>query len=233
MSIVVFNKKLSSNFYLIKVDKTLDAKMGQFAMIRAWGKYPLLSRPLSIYDADSEGVTFLYKVIGEGTSIFSRLKNGDEINVEGPYGISFPILKGRILLVGGGVGIAPLYLAAKNIKENSKSSTVDVLLGFTDEPVLLDEFTKVADDVRSKIGGFITDLVNDELYDYIYACGPTIMMETLYTKIRSKEKLYVSLESRMACGIGVCLACTCRTSNGNKKLCYDGPVFLGKEVFNV
>lgn len=233
MSKVVFNKKLSSNFYLIKVDKTLDAKMGQFAMVRAWDKYPLLSRPISVYDTDSVGTTFLYKIVGEGTSIFSKLKSGDEIVIEGSYGTGFPLLDGKILLVGGGVGIAPLYLAAKNLKSNSKSSTVDVLLGFTDEPVLLDEFTKVADDVRSKIGGFVTDLVDDEPYDYIYTCGPTVMMKTLYKKITKKEKLYASLESRMACGVGVCLACTCRTSNGNKKLCCDGPVFLGKEVFNV
>ena len=233
MSTVVFNKKLSSNFYLMKVNKTLNAKMGQFAMIRAWDKYPLLSRPISVYDEDGEGVTFLYKVVGEGTSIFSKLKSGDSVNVEGAYGTSFPILNGRILLVGGGVGIAPLYLAAKTLKNNSKDSVIDVLLGFTDEPLLLDEFSKVARDFKYQVGGFITDLVNDESYDYIYTCGPSIMMETLYKKIVNKDKLYASFESRMACGIGVCLACSCMTINGNKKLCTDGPIFLAKEVFNV
>jgi len=233
MSRVVFNKKLSSNFYLLKTNKTLNAKMGQFAMIRAWDKYPLLSRPISIYDEDSEGTTFLYKVVGEGTSIFSKLKSGDEISVEGAYGNSFPLLNGRILLVGGGVGIAPLYLAAKNIKSNSKNSVVDIILGFTDESVLLDEFSKVADNFKYKVGGFVTDLVDDKLYDYIYTCGPKVMMEALYKKIINKEKLYASLESRMACGIGVCLACSCMTTNGNKKLCKDGTIFLAKEVFNV
>lgn len=231
MSKIIYNKQLSKDFYIMKVQGNFNGEMGQFCMLRAWDKYPTLSRPISIYDVDNEGITFLYKVVGKGTEIFVTLKKGDEIKVDGPHGNGFPKVKGKIALVGGGVGIAPLYLASKVLKETNKDTTVDIFLGFSDEPLLEEEYKKVADKVVVNVGGFITDDINPEEYDYIFTCGPEVMMKVLYNKTKnSKAKLYVSMENRMACGVGVCLVCTCKTKKGNKRACKEGPVFLGDEL---
>jgi len=112
MANIIYNKRLTDEYYLIKIEQKNDAKMGQFCMLRAWDNDPLLSRPLSIFDRDSSSMTFLYKIIGKGTEIMSTLKENDEIICYGPYGNNFPNIKGKIAMVGGGVGIAPLYYAA-------------------------------------------------------------------------------------------------------------------------
>ncbi|RXI38544.1 dihydroorotate dehydrogenase electron transfer subunit [Clostridium tetani] len=232
LSKIIYNKQLSKDFYIMKIEGNFNGEMGQFCMLRAWDKYPTLSRPISIYDIDHEGITFLYKVVGKGTEIFATLQKGDEIKVDGPYGNRFPKVKGKVALVGGGVGIAPLYLASKVLKETNKDTTVDIFLGFSDEALLEEEYKKVADKVVVNVGGFITDDINPEDYDYIFTCGPEVMMKALYNKSKnSKAKLYVSMENRMACGVGVCLVCTCKTKKGNKRACKEGPVFLGEDVF--
>lgn len=234
MSKIIFNKKLSKDFYLMKVSHKNNAKVGQFYMLRAWDEYPVLSRPISIFDADENSLTFLYKVVGEGTEIFATLKEDDEITLQGPNGNGFPIVKGKIAMVGGGVGIAPLYLAAKELKKHSPESSVDLYLGFSDVELLVDKYKSVCDNVTVNVGGFVTDDIDTTAYDYIFTCGPTIMMEVLHKKCvnsNSKATLYVSMENRMACGIGACLVCTCKTKVGNKKVCTDGPVFKAEEVF--
>ena len=216
----------------MKVEGRYNAEIGQFCMIRSWNKYPVLSRAISIHDLDEEGITFLYKVVGKGTEIFTKLKEGDEIRIDGPYGNGFPKIHGKVALVGGGVGIAPLYLTAKMLKSMNKDTKVDIYLGFSDEALLVEEYKKVSDDVIVNVGGYITDDINPNNYDYILSCGPEIMMKVLYNKVKdSNAKLYVSMESRMACGVGACLVCTCKTKNGNKRTCKEGPVFLGEEVF--
>lgn len=232
MSKVIYNKQLSKDFYIMKVEGEFKGEMGQFCMLRAWDKYPTLSRAISIHDIDDKGITFLYKVVGQGTEIFSKLNKGDQIKVEGPYGNGFPKVEGKIALVGGGVGIAPLYLASKVLKKMHKDTLVDIFLGFSDESILEEKFKEVSDKVVTNVGGFITDDINPDEYDYIFTCGPEIMMEVLNNKVKnSKAKLYVSMENRMACGVGVCLVCTCKTKKGNKRTCKEGPVFLGEEVF--
>lgn len=232
MAKIIYNNKLSKDMYLMKLEGISKGEMGQFAMLRAWDTYPVLSRPISIYDIDDEGISFLYKVVGQGTEIFSTLHEGDDVDVQGPYGKGFPMVEGKIALVGGGVGVAPLYLTAKRLKEYNKDSVVDIYLGFSDEAVLIDEYEKVSDKVVTNVGGFITDDINPNEYDYILTCGPEIMMKILCKKAAStKAKVYVSMENRMACGVGACLVCTCKTHTGNKKACKDGPVFLAEEVF--
>lgn len=232
MAKILFNKRLSRDFFLMRAECRDKPVAGQFYMLRAWSSYPVLSRPVSVYDCDGNGVTFLYKLVGEGTEIFSRLTTGDEITLQGPYGNGFPIVDGKIALVGGGVGIAPLFLTAKRLKENG--CDVDVFLGFSDEALLIDEYRKTADSVVSDVGGYITDKIEPDGYDFIYTCGPVIMMRTLYEKCAAQnvaERLYVSMENRMACGLGACLVCSCKTKSGNKKVCKDGPVFEAGEVF--
>lgn len=235
MAEILQNEQVSDDFYLMKVKKENQAAMGQFYMLRAWNEYPVLSRPISVFDADPETVSFLYKVVGKGTEIFTKLKAGDEITLDGPHGNGFPEVKGKIALVGGGVGIAPLYLTAKTLKKLDPDTKVDIYLGFSGQPILTDRYEVVADQVKVNVGGFVTDDIDPREYDFILTCGPEIMMKVLYRKCRdlkAKAPVYVSMENRMACGIGACLVCTCKTSKGNRRACKDGPVMLGNEVFD-
>ena len=235
MAEILQNERVNEDFYLMKVKEKIQAAMGQFYMLRAWNEYPVLSRPISVFDADPETVSFLYKVVGKGTEIFAELKAGDEITLDGPHGNGFPEVKGKVALVGGGVGIAPLYLTAKTLKKLDPDTTVDIYLGFSGEPILTDRYEQVADKVTVNVGGFVTDDIDPCQYDYIMTCGPEIMMKVLYKKckdMKAAAPVYVSMENRMACGIGACLVCTCKTSNGNRRACKDGPVMLGNEVFD-
>ena len=112
---IIENSYIGEDMYRMKVAGKFEGKMGQFYMLRAWDKYPVLSRPISIHDIDEEGITFLYKVVGEGTEIFAKLVPGDEIKLQGPYGNGYEKVEGKVALVGGGIGVAPLYLVAKTI----------------------------------------------------------------------------------------------------------------------
>ena len=113
---ILENKYIGEDMYFMKVEGNFKAEMGQFYMLRAWDTYPLLSRPISVHDIDENSISFLYKVVGEGTKIFSTLKVGDDIKLEGPYGKGYEKVEGKVALVGGGIGVAPLYLVAKNIE---------------------------------------------------------------------------------------------------------------------
>lgn len=231
MAEVLKNTRLSDDFFLLKVKEPNNAKMGQFHMLRAWGTYPLLSRAISVYDTDGESLTFLYKCIGEGTELLSKLHPQDKIEVGRSLGNTFPEVKGKIALVGGGVGIAPLHLAAKTLCQ-TPGTTIDIFLGFRSKPLLEDDFRPLCSQLVYTSGGFITDKIAPERYDAVFSCGPEPMMRVLYQLCQStKTPLYVSLESKMACGIGICLGCSCETSEGRKKICTDGPVFLAEEVF--
>ena len=223
---ILENKYIGEEMYLLKVEGKFKVKMGQFYMLRAWDTYPLLSRPISVHDIDDDSISFLYKVVGEGTKILSNLRENDKIKLEGPYGNGYEKVKGRVALVGGGIGIAPLYLVAKNIRN------CDAYLGFRKEPVLQEKYNEVCNSVNIAIGDtFVTDILDVEKYDYILTCGPTPMMEKLVKMTEgTNTKIMVSLENHMACGVGACLVCTCKTKGGNKKTCKDGPVFWGEEV---
>lgn len=234
MAKILENQRITDDFYLMKVEEENNAEMGQFYMLRAWDKYPVLSRPISVFDSDGKTVSFLYKIVGQGTEIFKGLKSGDEIKVDGPHGNGFPDATGKVALVGGGVGVAPLYLTAKRLKAANPDTVVDMYLGFSGEPMLVDRYEAVADSVTVNVGGFVTDDIDPTKYDVIMTCGPEIMMKVLYKKcvsVGATAPLYVSMENRMACGIGACLVCTCKTNGGNKRACKDGPVMLGSEVF--
>lgn len=232
MSEVITNQLVARDFYMLKVAEPNEAAMGQFYMLRAWGAYPLLSRPLSVFDSDGTTLSFLYKVVGEGTERLSRLRPGDELSVGRALGNTFPSVKGKIAMVGGGVGIAPLHLAAKTLKRDAAETTVDMFLGFNAEPLLVTEYSAFSDRVVINIGGLVTNEIDPSRYDCVLSCGPEVMMRVLYEKCRAtRTKLYVSLESKMACGIGLCLGCSCKSKSERKKICTDGPVFSAEEVF--
>ena len=161
------------------------------------------------------------------------LRAGDKVSLSGPCGHGYPTEHGKIALVGGGAGVAPLYLAAKTLKKDS-GTAVDLFLGFSGEEMLRREFKAVSDSLTVNVGGFITDSVRPSDYDAIFSCGPEIMMRALWKKCmaeKAEARVYVSLERRMACGVGACLGCTIRTASGRRRVCRDGPVFRAQEVF--
>lgn len=230
MAKVIENIELSKGMFLLTIEGNFTGEMGQFYMIRGWEEYPLLSRPLSIHDIDEGKISFLYKVVGEGTLKISQLKKCDTITLQGPYGNGFPNVEGRIALVGGGMGIAPLLYTAKKL--HSKVEKLDIYMGFRDEAILVENYKKYADESFISIGTNITEQLDLNKYDYILTCGPEPMMKRiLEMKKNNKTQIYVSMEKHMACGIGACLVCSCETNSGMSRVCKDGPVYLAEEVF--
>ena len=224
---ILENKKITSDIYLMKLEGKYEVKAGQFFMLKVKNADMVLYRPISIFDADSESISFLYSVRGKGTRIFADLRQDDKILVHGPYGNGFPVVEGNLLLLGGGIGMAPLHLVGKD--RTKTRLVVGLREGLYNDQELAnikELFTHI--EVDFIIGGFVTDQVDYGAYDAIFACGPEIMME-----IASKKhpNTYVSLERHMGCGIGACLSCSCQVDGGMKRVCKDGPVFLAKEVF--
>jgi dihydroorotate dehydrogenase electron transfer subunit len=236
MATVISNEKQGRDFFLLKVDMASDARAGQFYMLRAWDAFPTLSRPISVFDSDGGSLSFLCRIVGIGTEILSRLSPGDELSLQGPLGVAFPAPNGRVALVGGGVGVAPLHLAAKQIRPLNLETPPDIYLGFSDEAVMADAFKPLAGKLSVDVGGFITDSIEPAAYDSIFACGPEVMLRALHdkcVKAGRSQNLWVSMEGRMACGIGACLVCSCPTADGNRKICKDGPVFKSSQVFGI
>jgi len=225
MALVRSNIRIAPDVYILEAEGHFAGKMGQFYMLRGWDDYPLLSRPISIHDKAADRIFFLYRIAGYGTERLSRLKPGDDVGLEGPLGNGFPQISGRVALVGGGMGTAPLYYAAKQL------ASADVYLGFSTEAFGVDRFTEVAQSVKVNVGGYVVDDFDPAGYDAVFTCGPLPMMRALAVKLEGTGiPLYVSLEKRMACGVGACLVCSCATKHGNRKVCADGPVFRAEEV---
>ncbi|MDF2503424.1 dihydroorotate dehydrogenase electron transfer subunit [Clostridium sp.] len=233
---VYSNEKIEDDIYEITIEGNFQGRPGQFYLLRAWDMEPVLSRPISIYDKDSEKIKFLYRTFGRGTEILARLKKGDEIKLTGPLGNGFDLEKihGKVALVAGGIGIAPMLYLSKELKNRS----VDLYAGFRNSSRTVDNVEKYVNNFylsteNGEVGhkGFVTDILNVEKYDVVVCCGPEIMMAKVIKMCNEKDiPLYVSMENRMACGIGACLVCTCKTKDGRKRSCKEGPVFLGEEL---
>ncbi|MDO5041660.1 MAG: dihydroorotate dehydrogenase electron transfer subunit [Peptoniphilus sp.] len=231
MSKVIWNKDLDGHNFLLKIDKIVDVLPGQFFMLRAWDKYPTLSRPVSIYDVQEDGLVFLIEKVGVGTDILSNLKAGDEIKVFGPYGNGFKYENiDEVSLIGGGVGVAPFYYLAKEIKKNNENAVIDLYLGEREGQELEKCFSDLDVNFKYKKGGLITDIIN---YDkkLIYTCGPDVMMYAIRDEAMKRGiEVYMSLDKRMGCGLGACLSCTCDTTQGRVRSCKEGPVFKGSDL---
>ena len=214
-------------------------RAGQFFMLKTADASRPLMRPLSIYQATDNSVSFMYRISGQGTEELSHLKNNDTIFILGPLGNGFPCEKvsGRIALIGGGIGIAPLWFTAETLLKNTENE-VDVYLGYRDELFALDHFVILDTDffIATEYGdegyhGLITDLFEPDHYDAVFACGPEPMMKAVFTMCKEvRTPLWISAERRMACGVGACLGCAFPTLNGVKRVCKDGPVFADKEL---
>src|SRR6056297_2832327 len=160
MALIEYNKPLECNFYQLKISGKYTAQMGQFFMIRKDSQSMFLNRPMSVYDLENDGITFLYKKIGKGTTVLAYCKKGDEISIYGPYGNNFPIeVKGGIALVSGGTGIAPLFYVSKQLKKYCKNTTIHVFLGLQEENEFEASFKNYTDLLQVNYGGFITDYI--------------------------------------------------------------------------
>ena len=226
------------------------ARSGQFVSVYSNDASKLLPRPISLCGIDREKGTLrlVYRVTGEGTGTeeFSRLKAGDTVKILGPLGNGFTVVSGKkAFLIGGGIGVPPMLQLAKEMKASGED--IQVVMGYRNsDTFLLEEFEEVAEtfvateDGSLGIKGNVIDAIKSEKLnaDIIYTCGPTPMLRALkaYAEENNME-CYISMEERMACGIGACLACVCKsrekdahTNVNNKRICKEGPVFNAKEV---
>lgn len=231
---VIENTKLAENIYKIKLDiKFENPKPGQFFMFKSesFRNDPLLSRPFGIYDQDDEGLSFLCQTVGKATDLIGKLQVGENAKVLGPLGNGFEIKDaGRIAILAGGIGIAPLLFLSKSLDKKA-----DLYAGFRNQAYGIDEFRPYVDKIvtaNEKIENkFILDKFDSNDYDLIYACGPNPMLEALAKK-SSKANIQISMEAHMACGIGACLGCTVKDVHGDFiRVCKDGPVFDAERIF--
>ncbi len=244
---VIGNKRLNNDFYILELsgnNKLPVLKPGQFAQVRVDGSpETFLRRPISIHDVDYESNTLklLIQVAGKGTETLSKLGTGDILNLIYPLGNSFglPGETEKVLLVGGGCGVAPLLFLGKYLKSNGYNP--DVLLGFRNSERIIesDEYLGIGkvflttEDGSKGEKGYITDhsVLMTGKYNRIYCCGPDSMMRAIAGHCkRNNITCEVSLENLMACGFGVCLCCIVDTSRGNLCTCIDGPVFNINEL---
>lgn len=232
------NTALTSNVFRMRLsgDTQYITAPGQFVNIALEGHY--LRRPISVCDVDESTLTIVYKVVGVGTEQMSKMHEGQTLDVLSGLGNGFnPEAQcNNPILVGGGVGVPPLYNLCRQLLAIAKNSTV--ILGFNtaSEVFMADEFRAlgvnvIITTVDGSMGtkGFVTSALPVLSYDYVYTCGPLPMLRALYDATEGVAGQY-SFEERMGCGFGACVGCTCKTKYGNKRICKDGPVLDREEI---
>lgn len=234
---IVVNKHLTRDVCLmvLRGDTSEIRAPGQFLNLKLDGF--TLRRPISVCDYDENQVTLIYKIVGEGTAAMEKLHEGETIGALVGLGNGFDTAKsgGNPLLIGGGVGIPPLYNLCKKLIKEEKMPTV--VLGFNskDEAFFEKEFMKLGVNVfvttvDGSYGrkGFVTDVMPQINYSYFYTCGPMPMFRAI-EKVALTDGQY-SFEERMGCGFGACMGCSMKTKSGNKRICTDGPIFEREEI---
>ena len=233
---IIDNTPLTANVYRMRLtgDTGDVTKPGQFVNVKLDGLY--LRRPISVCDREDGKLTLIYKTVGEGTEMMSRLEPRQELDLLTGLGNGYDLSKSgeKPLLAGGGAGVPPLYFLAKELIRQGRS--VSAVLGFNtaDEVFYADEFralgcgvTVTTVDGSRGVKGFVTDAL-PEGCSYVYACGPLPMLRALYFKTAVSGQY--SFEERMGCGFGACMGCSVKTVNGFKRLCKDGPVLRKEEI---
>lgn len=230
MALILENRPLGADIFMLRLTGLPAGAPGQFVQVHLPEASMLLPRPISLFDADEREACLVYRTAGRGTRLLSTLTGGT-LRVTGPLGHGFPLAGGDAALIGGGLGIAPLHFLCKALRRADANRRITVYLGFSGETFLTDAFTD-ADAVITDIGGYVTDRVDFSQPATCYACGPAPMMEAAAKRARAAGMpLYVSLERRMACGVGACYACSVRTKDGSRRVCKDGPVFAAEDIY--
>ena len=231
------NTPLTKSVFRMKLSGDVSdiTSSGQFVNIKLDGFY--LRRPISVCDCEDGILTLIYKVVGKGTEKMSEMAVGTELNILTGLGNGYNTdLSGeKPVLLGGGVGVPPLYMLAKKLIAQGKKVTV--ILGFnTKEEIFCEEdFKALGADVivatadgSYGVKGFVTDALKDVDYTYFYTCGPEPMLKALYKATETSGQF--SFEERMGCGFGACMGCSCKTITGYKRICKDGPVLEKEEI---
>ena len=234
---ILTNEALTSSVYRMTLEGDTSAitAPGQFVNIRLEGKF--LRRPISVCDWEAGKLTLVYKVVGHGTAQMAAMTAGETLDILTGLGNGYDLtLTGEHpVLVGGGVGVPPMYGLAKHLRALGKP--VQVILGFnTKEEIFYEEEFKALGctvyvttvDGSYGIPGFVTDALKDLDYSHFCACGPEPMLKALYKA--SKTSGQMSFEERMGCGFGACMGCSCKTLTGNKRICKEGPVMKKEEI---
>ncbi len=238
-SLIIANSQVVDGIFKCRIKTVNIAKQclpGNFINISVGSNSQfLLKRPFGVHNVQGDELEILYRVRGKGTDLMSNLVAGDSLDLLGPLGNSFSLFKGkRILVLGGGMGIAPLCLLEKKL---SKDNEVTTLYAVKTRKELADiQAAKLLVHVDEEDGCFVTDKLDEVLeknkIEVLYVCGPDQLMKKSYQKAKA-HGIYteVSLEARMACGFGACVGCVVETVNGLKKVCNEGPVFKAEEIW--
>ena len=236
---ILSNEPLTPAVYrmVLEGDTQYITRSGQFINIELTGKY--LRRPISVADYDDKTVTIIYKVVGSGTEQMRGMAQGEKLDILTGLGNGFSTDNDakRPLLVGGGVGVPPMYNLCKRLLSEGKRPTV--IIGFNTKAELFyeEEFKALGVDVvvatadgTAGVKGFVTDAIREAKveFDYLYTCGPLPMLKALYDATDVPAEF--SFEERMGCGFGACMGCSCKTKYGNKRICKDGPVLKREEI---
>ncbi len=226
-------------------DMAANAKPGQFLDLYVADTGKLLPRPISICEIDYERsrIRMVYRVTGQntGTDLISKMKAGETMQVVGPLGNGFPLINKKAILIGGGIGVPPMLELAKQLDCEKQ-----IVVGYREDLFLLEELNAqgsvyvATEDGRTGTKGNVIDAIKENGLDadVIFSCGPTPMLRAIKEyALEHNIECYISLEEKMACGIGACLACVCKTvevnpknNTNNTRICKDGPVFLSTEV---
>lgn len=231
------NIKIAEKTYFMSLEGDTSAitKPGQFINIKLDGFF--LRRPISVCDCENGKLSIIYKVVGNGTKEMSELPVGAELDILSGLGNGYDTSKSGDcpVLIGGGVGVPPMYLLCKKLVSEGKKATV--ILGFNSEKEVfgVDEFKATGAEVYvttadGSVGtkGFVTDVLKNLDYTYFYTCGPMPMFKAIESIAKTSGQY--SFEERMGCGFGACMGCTCKTKYGNKRICKDGPVLEREEI---
>ena len=232
------NEALTDVVYkmVLEGDTSAITNCGQFVDLRLPEKS--LRRPISVCDYDAQTLTLIYKVVGSGTEIMATLPVGTKLDVLTGLGNGYDTsLSGdRPVLVGGGVGVPPMYNLCKKLIAQGKKPQVVLGFNVASEIFLAEDFKALGAEVYiatadGSVGtkGFVTDVIKNLTYSYFYSCGPMPMFKAMETVMQTPGQY--SFEERMGCGFGACMGCTIQTKSGYKRVCKDGPVFFREEVF--
>ncbi|MBQ6937301.1 MAG: dihydroorotate dehydrogenase electron transfer subunit [Clostridia bacterium] len=234
---IVSNKLIADNTYemVLRGDCTDITKPGQFVNIKLDSFF--LRRPISVCDCEKDILTLIYKVVGHGTEKMAAMQAKEKLDILTGLGNGYDISKSgdAPLLIGGGAGVPPMYMLAKELIAEGKKPTV--ILGFNKKSEVFyeEEFSALGiktivttADGSYGVKGFVTDAFKDISYTYFFTCGPEPMLRAVYNTTSTSGQM--SFEARMGCGFGACMGCTCETITGNKRICKEGPVLEKEEI---